>query len=77
MKQNRLSLNVSKTKFMMLGSKQRLKNVHNMSISLNGETVDTVENFEYLGFTLDTQLQFHQHIDGLVDKTYCNAAASS
>ena len=69
MRQNRLSLNVSKTKDMILGSKHRLKNVRPMSISLNGETVNTVDTFKYLVIILDQQLQFHSHIECLVDKT--------
>ena len=69
MRQNRLSVDISKTKVMLLGSKQRLKNVQKMSISLNRETGDTVETFKYLGITLDQQLQFHPHIDYIVDKT--------
>ena len=37
MRQNKLSLNVKKTKTMMVGSRQRLRNIPNMSVSLNGE----------------------------------------
>ncbi len=69
MKQNRLSLNVSKTKFMMVGSKQRLSRTGNITISLNGEKIESVQNFKYLGMILDQQLHFHTHIDHIVDKT--------
>ena len=68
MRQNRLSLNVSKTKFMLIGSKQRVARAGNIGISLNGENVETVHNFKYLGMILDQQLHFHEHIEQLVDK---------
>ena len=68
MNQNRLSLNVSKTKLMLIGSKQRLNRIGNISVSLNGETVESVQNFKYLGMTLDQQLHFHSHIEQIVDK---------
>ena len=68
MRQYRLSLNVSKTKFMLIGSKQRLRNVGNVGISLNGEPVECVENFKYLGIILDQQLHFHSHIEHIVNK---------
>ena len=39
--------------------------------SLNNEVINTVDNFKYLGMHLDSSLQFHMHIDKLVDKA-CN-----
>ena len=69
MRENRLSLNVGKTKFMMVGSRNRLSMVPEISVSLNGELIDNVTVFKYLGMLLDNHLQFHPHIDKLVDKT--------
>ncbi len=69
MKENRLSLNVSKTKLMLVGSKPKLQRCVNLSISLNGKTVETVGVFKYLGMIIDSQLHFHQHVDYVVDKT--------
>ena len=69
MRQNRLSLNVSKTKFMLVGSKQRINQAGNVNISLDGEMVESVQTFKYLGIILDQQLHFHSHIDHIVDKT--------
>ncbi len=69
MRQNRLSLNVSKTKFMLVGNKQRLNRVGDIRISLNGETIEAVQNFKYLGMILDQQLHFHAHIDHIIDRT--------
>ncbi len=68
MRQNRLSLNVSKTKFMLIGSKQKVNRVGTVGVSLNGEAIENVHNFKYLGVLLDQQLQFHTHIDHIVNK---------
>ena len=69
MRQNRLNLNVSKTKFMKVGSRQRLNGTRNIGVSLNGELIETVVNFKYLGLIMDQHLQFHPHIDYIIDKT--------
>ncbi len=69
MTENRLSLNTAKTKFMMLGTKARLRRARPFSLSLNGDRIDTVTSFKYLGMILDSHLQFDVHIDKLVDKT--------
>ncbi len=69
MRENRLSLNMSKTKFMMIGPKQRLARTRPMIVSLNGEQIDCVNTFRYLGLLLDSNLQFHEHIDSIVEKT--------
>ena len=54
MREKRLSLNTSKTKFMLLGSKARLKDVRIFNLSLNGDPIENVEEFKYLGMTLDS-----------------------
>ena len=69
MRENRLSLNASKTKFMMLGSKPHLARAKQFTLSVNGEIIQVVNNFKYLGMTLDNHLQFDTHIDKVVDKT--------
>ena len=68
MRENRLSLNASKTKLMAIGSKQRLSKERPFTLSLNGQQIDNVSSFRYLGLLLDSQLLFHAHIDALVDK---------
>ena len=70
MQENRLSLNAIKTEFLMVGPKQRLSRIPPISISLNGQMIDTVNRFKYLGLILDNHLQFHDHIEYIVDKVF-------
>ena len=69
MQNNRLSLNVKKTKLMMVGSRQRLRNSVPFTISLNCERVEGVHEFKYVGLILDENLSFDKHIDAIVDRT--------
>ena len=46
---NKLTLNLAKTKFMLLGSAHNLGNFNNISLIYNGETIERVDHFKYLG----------------------------
>ncbi len=54
-----LHLNISKTKELVFSS---YKTQIHSSIDINGEKVERVEHFRYLGITLDDNLSFNQHI---------------
>ena len=69
MVQNWLCPNVSKTKLMMLGTRQKLSGIPEIGLSLNGELIDNVVPFKYLGMILQPQLLFKVHINALVNKT--------
>ena len=51
-----------KTKFMVCGSKAKLKQVHNMPLYMNNELIECVVQFKYLGLILDPELNFEAHI---------------
>ncbi len=70
MTSNKLSLNVSKTKCMVLGTSQRLANVDFPEVVCNGEIVDKVDNFKYLGIFLDNRLHFNIHADYVKRKIF-------
>ena len=63
---NRLSLNISKTKFVIFHASNKPK--YPITILINNKTIDEVKYIKYLGVTLDTQLSFKYHIDGLTKK---------
>ena len=63
MRENRLSLSTSKMKFMMLGSKARRSKARPFTLSLNGDGIDTITTFKYLGMYSDNNLHFHADTD--------------
>lgn len=56
---NILTLNVQKTQYMLFG---RAKTLHEFSLILNGEEIEKVSEFKYLGLHLDNRLRFDKHI---------------
>lgn len=68
--QNKLKLNNTKTKCMVIGSKvncQKFKNL-NRYLNINGEIIEFVSEIKYLGVILDPQLTFSNHIDFMCKK---------
>ena len=60
---NHLTLNVSKTKLMLFGTPQNLSKYQNISFSYDGETIERVDNFKYLGIVFDSHMTWSHHID--------------
>ena len=63
MDQNHLQMNSSKTKFILIGSKQRLIKCEPDIININGEPVKLSKCIKYLGAWIDSQLSFKTHIN--------------
>ena len=59
---NKLTLNVKKTKCMLLGTKHNLAN-SSLCIYSNNTALDCVSSFKYLGVTIDQSLTWSAHID--------------
>ena len=60
---NHLTLNISKTKLMLFGTPQNLSKYQNISLSYDGETIERVDNFKYLGIVFDSHMTWSHHID--------------
>lgn len=64
--QNRLTINVSKTKAMLFGNTRLLKQInyddYKDKLVLNGLSLEFVSSYVYLGVTLDQELSFKPHI---------------
>jgi len=60
---NKLSANNSKTKYMLFHNKQ--KKITPLTIKFNDNHIESVNQFNYLGITLDTSLTFNGHISKL------------
>ena len=65
-KSNKLTLNISKTKSMLLGTKHRIKKTRYMPLNINNKQIDYVISYKYLGITIDQTLNFNLHMKQLI-----------
>ena len=66
---NKLTLNTTKTEFMLIGSRQRLSTLTNFPRpEINGAPIDQVANAKSLGVIIDDNLNRSSHIDKLTKK---------
>ncbi len=65
---NRLSVNVDKCEFMLLGTYQTLRKIPSPQIHINNEPLRQVSVVKYLGIYIDENLHWDHHIDTLVKK---------
>ena len=65
---NKLSINPSKTKMMVFGTRHTVKKVKNCHLMLGGKLIQKVSTFKYLGFVLDSTLNFKPHISEVIKK---------
>lgn len=65
---NRLTVNVKKTKAVVFW-KSRVNSLPLNKIYLNGEVVELVSEYTYLGFVLDDKLSFHVHAKKLLQSS--------
>ncbi len=62
LKENKLHLNVSKTKWTLFGIQKRLHGVIYPSVTVNVQELERVNQYMYLGIFLDTCLDWNHHI---------------
>ena len=65
---NKLSLNIPKTKFMIFHHKQRRIDSIIPDLAINGNNIDHVPHFNFLGLTIDENLSFDPHIQKVSNK---------
>ena len=70
-KDHGLSFSANKTKAMMITKKRKpvMKNIY-----INGEPIEWVKTFKYLGVTLDDKLSWKQHIENITKKATMSLA---
>lgn len=68
---SRLTVNVDKTKYMVLhNSERRLRELcHGIKIIYNAKPLQRVDKYNYLGFTLDEKTTFESHINRLLSNS--------
>ena len=64
---NKLSLNVAKTEFMVIGSNQRLHSFSDdqINVEINAKLITKVKEAKSLGVIIDEHLSWSNHIDAL------------
>ena len=68
LKRTKLTLNLGKTKSMLIGSKQKLAKISKLSISIFNCSVDNVDNFMYLGIKLTSNFTWSDHVEYVISK---------
>ncbi len=59
---NKLTLNIAKTKSMYFGLRQTLNKLNHITLSIDGQELEQVQIFKYLGIMLDEALTFEHHV---------------
>ena len=73
---NKLTLNMTKTEFMLIGSRQKLKTLTTSPVlSINGTLVNQVSTSKSLGVLIDANLTWGSHIEKLAKKIASGIAA--
>ena len=69
-KQNKLTLNISKSSALYIGTRQKLMNnlTCNESLTINNADLEINNNYSYLGLTIDNSLTWNNHVDMLCKK---------
>lgn len=66
---NKLTLNKSKTEFMLIGSRQRLRSfVHSPSLKIDGAQISQVPSTKSLVIKIDENLTWNVHIENFSKK---------
>ena len=68
LKINRLSLNTTKTKYMIFHHRQKSIIPFTNDIKLDNVTIEKVEKYNFLGFSLDEHMNWNNHIDKIAMK---------
>jgi hypothetical protein len=65
---NLLTLNISKCKFVLFGSNQRLKKVQDINIRVDQQEIENAESFNYLGVIVKENMCWADHVNSLCTK---------
>ena len=65
---NKLTLNVTKSKFMVIGGRNKLSQFNDIALIANNDPLENVTKFKYLGVIINQHLTWHDHIEQLQSK---------
>ena len=66
--EHKLTLNLDKTKSMLIGSNRKLGDIRSLSVSIFDYSITSVNNFKYLGVFLSSDLTWAHHVDYITSK---------
>ena len=70
LKLNHLTLSISKSNFMIIGSSQQLNKIDSISFKVDNMDLDEVSSFKYLGIVINNRLTWQYHVDQMFSKIY-------
>ena len=65
---NKLSLNVTKTEYMLIASKYRLENIPSLQLRIDSTPITRVQKSESVGVWIDEKLTWSENIDSVAKK---------
>ena len=76
LKSNKLSLNVKKTKYTIIGSHHRLRHLNgDLNVTVNSQQLTRVTNYRYLGIEVDEALGWQSQVDTICKKVSAGIGA--
>ena len=73
---NKLSLNLTKAEFMLIGSIKRIKEIdYDPSIRINGVGIERVSHSKLVGVTIDESLTWAEHATQIIKKVHAGLRA--
>ena len=76
LRNNKLFLNTDKTKTMLVGTGAKLNHVQcdNFSIKIEDCELENVNKYKCLGVLVDNELNWHKHVNNIIQKVFCKMA---
>ena len=65
---NCLTLNVSKSKFILIGSPKKLSNCNDINVVIDNSLLECTDTFKYLGRTINQTMTWGDHVEAISTK---------
>ena len=66
--QHKLTLNISKSKFMLIGGSKKLKSLSKVTLNIKNKELDKVSSYKYLGVVINETLTWDNHVEYIRSK---------
>ena len=65
---NRLTLNISKSTFILIGSPQKISSCNDVNIVIDNQSLESNATFKYLGVTINKTMTWGDHVEAISTK---------